>query len=283
MGLLCVAAAAPRFVTVRSGDRKEGVAIEIVVDRSGSMGTEMPFADSVATRLDVVLKVIEDFVFGDEDRLSGRASDLIGVVTFARYADTVYPLSLSRRPFRESLRTIRLAESKAEDGTSIGDALALAAARLYHAGTEDDEYRLQGKAIILLTDGENNAGNRTPEEAAELAAEWGIRVYAIGVGTGESYLTVDTPFGKQRVPTGNTVDFTSLRRIAEKTGGRFWTAGDGEALEKIYREIDEMEKVEIPDPERIQYDDKYLPFLLGALGCLLLSVVLSETVHREVP
>ncbi len=283
MGLLCIAAAAPRFVTVQAGDRTEGVAIEIVVDRSGSMGTEMPFADSVASRLDVVLTVVEDFVFGDGERLAGRSSDLIGVVTFARYADTVYPLSLSRQPFREALRTIRPAETEAEDGTSIGDALALAAARLYHAGEDDPEYRLRGKAIILLTDGENNAGSRTPEEAARLAAEWGIRVYAIGVGTGESYLTVNTPFGKQRIPTGNTVDFSSLQRIAEITDGRFWTAGDEEALEKIYREIDEMEKVEIPDPERMQYDDRYLPFVLGALGCLLLSVILSETVHREVP
>ena len=186
---LLVALARPQHGTERVRDITQGVAIGMVVDRSSSMGERMRFGGGSVTRLEAVKRVFRDFVDPAAGDLGGRPNDLIGMTAFAQYADSVCPLTLSHQTLLDLLETIRLVEDRREDGTAIGDAVALAAARLGKAEEllrqgegGDGSYEIKSKIVILLTDGENNAGDRSVREAAELCRQWGIKVYAIGVG-----------------------------------------------------------------------------------------------------
>jgi Ca-activated chloride channel family protein len=205
--LLVIALARPQMGREKVKDVTKGVAIQMVIDRSGSMGAEMDYRGRRLNRLEVVKGVFEEFLVGNDETLRGRPNDLVGMISFARYADTMAPLTLGHGALLRFLESVQLVQRKSEDGTAIGDALALAAARLRTA--EEDltrfasesggkEYEIKSKIIILLTDGQNNFGRRTPLEAADLAAEWGIKVYAIGVGTEEGISTVRTLFGRSR-------------------------------------------------------------------------------------
>ena len=176
-------------------------------DRSSSMTAEMEYRGMRRNRLEVVKKVFEEFIMGNGEELEGRPNDLVGMVAFARFADTMAPLTLGHGALLRFLDQVRIVTRRAEDGTAIGDALALAAARLrtaeedlarYADESGDKEYEIKSKIIILLTDGQNNFGQRTPEQAAELAADWDIKVYTIGVGGDEGVSTVKTLFGKKK-------------------------------------------------------------------------------------
>jgi Ca-activated chloride channel family protein len=235
----------------------------------------------------VVKAVFEDFVIGG-DGLPGRPNDLVGMIHFARYPDTVCPLTLSHGTLQELIRSVALVEQRAEDGTAIGDAVALAAARLRTAeetlaaktGESAAEYEIKSKIIILLTDGENNAGERTVADAGKLAAEWGIKVYAIGVGEDRG---LKTPFGVFNVPKSPGIDDASLRRLAEGSGGIYRLAIDSQSLLDVYKEIDELEKSEIEAMRYLDYRELFLPFALAAFGLLLLEGVLRTTVLRSIP
>lgn len=269
----------------------KGVAIEMVVDRSGSMRAEMEYGGETLNRLEVVKKVFEEFVQGNDDELEGRPNDLIGMITFARYADTVCPLTLAHGALSRFLDSVHLVKRRNEDGTAIGDALALAAARLKTAEetlaqqTEQDEkqYEIKSKVIILLTDGQSNAGKRLPQEAAQLAKEWGIKIYAIGIGGGEGVTTVQTPFGGYKVAMGSGVDMRTLQDVARATGGECWLAEDAESLRDIYEQIDQQEKSEIESVRYLDYRELFVPFALAALGMLALESLLSCTIFRRVP
>ena len=187
LALLILALARPRKGTVLAETSTEGVAIETVVDRSGSMNTEMDYYGEKMNRLEVVKRVLGDFVEGDAKELRGRTGDLIGLVTFARYADTVCPLIPTHTVLAEFLKKTEIVNLRSEDGTAIGDAIALAAARLRKAEEEiqrrnaemgfrgEDEtgqskrasFEIKSKAIILLTDGQNNRGQYSPLEAVK--------------------------------------------------------------------------------------------------------------------
>ncbi len=286
--LLVIALARPQEGMERVVDVSRGVAIEMVIDRSSSMSAEFRYRGERLNRLDVALRLFQDFVEGAGD-LSGRPSDLIGLVTFARYADTVCPLTLDHDTLVQFLPTVRLVDRESEDGTAIGDAVALAAARLRTAeealarqtGRRKD-YEIKSKVIILLTDGQNNAGKRTVKEAAELAAAWGIKIYAIGIG-GEGAATIRTPFGTYTVPVGEGVDEATLRTLAETTGGLYRVAEDAEALRSVYEEIDKLEKTEIESTRFVDYREKFPPFAMAGLILLGLEIVLSATVLRRAP
>ena len=284
LAFLSVAMAKPQVGIEFVRDVTKGIAIELVVDRSGSMAAEMSYDGERLTRLETVKRVIDEFVNGGKRGLGGRANDLIGLVAFARYADTISPLTLSHGAIDGFLETIRIVTREEEDGTSIGDAIALAAARLEKAGAEADEsYEMKSRAIVLLTDGRNNAGKRTPAEAAALARNWGIKIYAIGIGGGESFTTVNSVFGTYRMPTGSGIDETVLSSIAEETGGIFRTAADAEALRNVYREIDELETSEIETIRFLEYREVFVPFAVTALVLIAVSIVLSATVFRRLP
>ena len=202
LALLIVALARPRKGTVLSELSTEGVALEVVVDHSGSMGTEMDYFGRNMTRLEVVKKVLSDFIGGDKKALVGRSGDLVGLITFARYADTMCPMVLSHNVLLEFLKKTEIVRLRNEDGTAIGDAIALAAARLEKAeqeiqqrraqlgfgnekarGGDEPGFKIKSKAIVLLTDGRHNAGRYAPLDAAELAKKWGIKIYTIGIGS----------------------------------------------------------------------------------------------------
>ncbi len=269
----------------------KGVAIEMVVDRSGSMGAEMEFAGKRLNRLEAVKRVLNEFVTGKGDNLPGRPNDLIGMVSFARFADTIAPLTLAHGAISQFLENLQLVKRREEDGTAIGDAIALAAARLKTAEQTmlrqmkqgDKSFEIKSKIMILLTDGQNNAGKRSPLEAAALAKKWGIKIYAIGVGGDEGLMRQQGIFGSFLMRAGRGVDKQTLKTIAEETGGMFRMAEDSESLLAIYKEIDEMEKSEIESIRYLDYRELFPPFLFIALILLVTEMVLSCTVFRKIP
>ncbi|NQT86223.1 VWA domain-containing protein, partial [bacterium] len=187
LALFVVALARPQEGREKVREASQGIAIMMAVDRSSSMQAEMLVDGARRTRLDVVKDAFRDFVLGNGDDLAGRPNDLVGMVVFARYADTVCPLTLGHGALARFLDSVHIVRVQSEDGTSIGDGLALAAARLktaeealVQAGKSD--YEIKSKIAILLTDGRHNRGKRRPAEAIALAKEWGVKVYTIGVG-----------------------------------------------------------------------------------------------------
>jgi Ca-activated chloride channel family protein len=304
--LICVvflitALARPRKGTVLSEISTEGVAIEAVVDRSGSMETEMDYYGQKLNRLEVVKKVLFDFIEGDKKDLKGRSSDLVGLITFARYADTKCPLVHSHNVLIEFLKKTDFAIQH-EDGTAIGDAIALAAARLRKAEEEiyqrkiqlasagqkisdanESGFKIKSKAIILLTDGINNAGQYDPLESAELAKKWGIKIYTIGIGSGQAFTKVQMLGTTFRMPAGQNLDERLLKRIAENTGGFYGRAGDAESLRTIVEKIDELEKTEVKSVQYTQFAEHFGPWTLAALLVLGTEILAGCTIFRKIP
>jgi len=290
LSCLIVALARPQAGLETEKRSTSGVAIEVAIDRSGSMQEQLLFNGRPQTRLAVVKALFENFALGGNG-LKGRPDDLLGIVSFARYAKTVCPLTLAHGAIKPLLKSIKLAANRNEDGTAIGDALALAAARLYKAEetinkqaqskqNEAQDYEIKSKIIILLTDGQNNAGNKSPFEAAELAAKWGIKIYTIGVG---GSLTQQGFFGNFSMPLEAIVDVQSLQLIAKKTGGKFFLAEDVTSLRNIYREIDELEKTEFKASQSTHYQELFFPWVLAAALALILEIILSTTYLRRLP
>ena len=305
--LLTIGLARPQEGREEVRDVSQGIAIEMVIDRSGSMGQELIYEGLKLNRLEAVKRIFKEFILGNGKELEGRPNDLIGMVTFARYADTACPLTLSHGALDRFIENVHLVVRKNEDGTAIGDGLALAAARLKtveeqlkasarkpgsasfkspgapEGETGEKGYDIKSKIIILLTDGQNNIGKRSPLEAARLAREWGIKVYAIGIGGRESFVTVQTPLGDYKVPGGPGVDEPTLEAIAAETGGAYWMAESGAKLRDIYREIDQLERTEIESIRYVDYSERFYPFVLAALMALCLEQALISTVFRRIP
>lgn len=295
---LIFALARPRKGTMISQISTEGVAIEMVVDRSGSMGTEMPYEGKTLNRLDVVKEVFADFVKGDKKDFKGRGSDMVGLVTFARYPDTVCPLVQNHEVLTQFLKKTSVARLQSEDGTAIGDAISLAAARLYKAEDElkrrikslsgdaknQPEFTIKSKIMVLLTDGNNNYGKYDPLEAAALARKWGIKIYAIGVGGGQSFVTMQTPLGTYKMPAmGQELDETLLKAIADQTGGFYARAEDAAALKDICKKIDQLEKTKVTSVQYTQYAERFSIWAWIALGALIAEILATCTIFRKIP
>jgi Ca-activated chloride channel family protein len=301
IALLIIAFARPRKGTVLSEINTEGVAIEIVVDHSGSMSAEMDYQGEKLNRLETLKKVLADFIIGGKGGLAGRGGDLLGLVTFARYPDTLCPLVLSHNVLLEFLKSTELVRLRSEDGTAIGDALALAAARLQKAeeeillrnkklnkagiaaANEKPDFKIKSKAIILLTDGRNNAGQYNPMQAAELAKKWGIKVYTVGIGSGQAFTTVQTLMGTFKMPITDDFDEPLLKAIAETTGGFYGRADDADALHKIMEKIDKLEKTEVKQVQFTQYAEKFGPWAYAAMAILLFEMIAGCTIFRKIP
>ena len=287
LAALVLAMARPQHGTERARDISQGVAIGMVVDRSSSMGERMRFGGQAVTRLEAVKKVFREFVDPAEGEMGGRPNDLIGMTAFAQYADSVCPLTLSHATLIQLLDSVRLVEDRREDGTAIGDAVALAAARLHRAeeslrqpGQERPGYEIKSKIVILLTDGENNAGDRSVRDAAELCKQWDIKVYAIGVGDEHG---LQTPFGRLSTPLRRGFDDRALRDLAEVTGGEYWLATDADTLRSVHEEINRLEKSEFEIVRYLDYREAFAPWALLALAMLSLEVLLRQTLLRTVP
>lgn len=278
--LLVIALARPRTPHRESRISREGIAIMMVVDLSSSMDArDMVAEDRSINRLNVVKDVFVDFVQGTGRAAGqGRPDDLIGMVTFARYADSVCPLTLDHGNLVNMVRELEIVTQRSEDGTALGDGLGLAVERLRRS-------RAKSRVAILLTDGVSNAGVIEPFKAAELARQSDIRVYSIGAGTrGMAPMPLPDLFGRMRlVPQPVDIDEETLRKIAETTGGRYFRAEDKDALAEIYHEIDRLERTEISEIKYLQYQEHFRYFVASGLGCLALSLLLGGTVFRRLP
>lgn len=271
-----VAAAGPQKVTEAVERPKEGIAVELVFDRSSSMETVLLESLPPQKRLAAAKDALKAFVFGDEkEGLPGRPNDLIGLIVFARYADTVYPLSVSHEALQPIIDSVETPlGSETEDGTNIGDALALAAARL-KAFDEEADFKIDSRVVVLLTDGENNVGEKTPLEAAELAKEWGIRVYCIFFG-GRGYIDY---YGQKFPVFSHPAGFPDLTAIAEMTGGQAFRADSAGELLEIYKEIDRLEKTAFEVSSLTRTEERYRPFLTAAVALFFVSAVSALTVY----
>lgn len=277
-GALAIALAGPRTGESTREVKREGIAIAMVVDRSGSMQARDFVADDVSvSRLDAVKDVFREFVLGGSIG-RGREDDLIGLVSFARYADGLCPLTLDHRNLTAILEDLEIATERGEDGTAIGEGLALAVERLRRNPA-------RSKAAILLTDGVNNAGDIEPLQAAELAAQHGIRVYAIGAGrNGFAPVPVQTRGGRVVLRRAYVeIDERTLEQIAERTGGRYFHATDLDGLEQVLAEIDALERSEISEVRYLEYREHYAAFVGSALGLMAFSALLSGTLLRRLP
>jgi Ca-activated chloride channel homolog len=292
LALLITALARPQETSGQTRTSTEGIAMQLVIDRSGSMREPIEVNGQQVSKMQLVKQVVRDFVAGDGRELKGRPGDMIGLISFGRYADTLAPLSRSHEALLDASDRIQLALQRGEDGTAIGEGLSLAAARLKRAEEEiaaakpkdgKPDFTIKSKVVVLLTDGQNNAGQVSPQEAAALAKEWGIRVYTIGVGAGERYAILGGVFGDRRVPVGGGVDERMLTAIAEATGGKYWAAENGESLRKAYAEIDALEKTKIDSTQYTSFTERFAPFAGAGAALLAIELLLATTVLRRTP
>ena len=301
--LLIIAMARPQQKTVLSEVSTEGIAMEVVVDHSGSMETEMDYYSRKLNRLDVVKKVLNDFISGDKKSLGGRGGDLIGLVTFARFADTTCPLVLGHNVLLEFLKQTDIVKIESENATAIGDAVTLAAARLKKAEQElhqrkirlglggenprqnekEPDFKIKSKIILLLTDGRNNACEFDPIQAAKLAKQWGIRIYTIGIGSANAYTTIRTMMGSFKVPSQQDLDEGLLKRIADETGGFYARADDAKMLTEVVKKIDNLEKSQVKSVQYAQYSENFEWWALAGLILLAFEMLAGCTVFRKIP
>jgi Ca-activated chloride channel family protein len=262
--VLVIALARPQSVSSDEEITTEGIDIVLLLDVSGSMLAE----DFKPNRIGAAKSVAASFV-------DGRISDRIGLVVFAGESFTQCPLTMDYRVLKELLNGVK--SGLLEDGTAIGMAIANGVNRLKDSQAES-------KVMILLTDGINNRGEIDPLTATQIAQNYGIKIYTVGVGTmGTAPYPVQTPFGTryQNVPV--EVDEETLKKVAAMTGGRFYRATDNRKLEAIYAEIDELEKTEM----EVRVYRKYAELFYGWIGLALFLVVLefglSNTLFRKIP
>lgn len=278
---LAVALAGPRTPDAQTRVSREGIAIMMVVDHSGSMqARDLVKDDTSVDRLAVVKEVFKRFVAGDEGRTSaGRPDDLVGLVAFAGYADSLCPLTLDHGNLLSIVDDLQIVARRDEDGTALGDGLALAVERLRRS-------KAKSKVAILLTDGVHNTGAIEPDQAAELAASQHVKVYCIGAGSdGLAPFPTVSPFtGRVALrPTFVEIDERTLQDVADKTGGRYFRATDEQALTQVYGEIDRLERSNITEIHYLQYTEHYPLFVIAALALMGIAAVSAATVFRSLP
>jgi Ca-activated chloride channel family protein len=260
--LLIIVIARPQKTDKYQDVTTEGIDIVLTQDISGSMLSR----DFKPDRLEAAKNIATEFI-------SGRPYDRIGLVVFSGVSFTQCPLTTDHAVLINLLREIQ--SGMIEDGTAIGMGLATAVNRI-------KDSQAKSKVIILLTDGVNNRGEIAPETAAEIAKTFGIRVYTIGVGTqGMAPYPVQTPFGIQYQDIPVEIDEAILQKIAETTGGKYFRATDNDSLEKIYKEIDKLEKSKIDVKQFIRKEEKYLLPALFAFCLLMLELAARTTIFKN--
>jgi Ca-activated chloride channel family protein len=266
LSLVIVGFARPQTGRSKHTEYAEGIDIMLVLDTSGSMQAQ-DFEPK--NRLFVAKEVVKEFI-------SKRSQDRIGLVVFAADAITQCPLTLDYALLGKLVDTVDF--GMLDDGTAIGVALATACNRLRKS-------EAKSRVVILLTDGQNNAGMVDPTTAARVAASLGIKVYTVGVGTrGRAPMPIDDPvFGRRLVSVEVDIDEPTLRRIAELTDGHYFRATDREELVEIYNRIDQMEKSKVESETYVEYTDRSMWFVLPALCLFVLELGLLQTVLREAP
>jgi len=266
-----IALARPRLGKTEDTIESSGVDIILELDVSGSMLSEdFKLGNDRASRIEVVKNVTKRFI-------EGRPNDRIGIIAFAGRPYLVSPLTLDHDWLLKNLERLRI--GLVEDGTSIGSALASAANRL-------KDRKSKSKIIVLLTDGDENITTVPPATAAEAAKTLGIKIYTIAAGTnGMAPYPVGRDFFGNKVyrDVTVTVEEGELRKVAEIGGGKFFVAMDTNALDKIFSEIDKLEKTEVTLKRKTDWKDIFQWFIAAGTALAALHAMLSQTLWRTVP
>ena len=244
----------------------EGIDIMLATDVS----TSMLAMDLKPNRIEAAKEVAAQFI-------NSRKNDNIGLTIFAGESFTQCPLTIDHAVMLNMLNTVKCdiaLNGIIEDGTAIGMGIANGVSRL-------KDSKAKSKVIILLTDGSNNSGEISPEAAAEIAKEFGVRIYTIGVGTNSD--TAPFPYGDQVINVPVEIDELTLKKIADITNGKYYRATSKESLSEIYSDIDKLERTKLHARQFSAYKELYQIFALIALLSLLLEVVLRNTVLRKIP
>lgn len=289
VGVALLALAVARPYDWQAVDRVDvdGIAIALVIDRSGSMlNDDYQIDGQRVSRLQAVVDAASDFVVGD-DQLGWRTDDMIGLITFARFADRVCPLTLDHEQIVARLEQLNVARDFREDGTAIGDGLSLAIADLESlraslgsVGWQQDLARV----VVLLTDGQDNASQIDIVTAQDLAVHYGVRVYVIGLEP--EFAT--SAAAQERLQ----VERQRLTAMADATGGKFYAVGDGETLHQVYQGIHELERrtlgqrpLQVKRHWAVSWFEvgswNVPPMTLLALLCLVVASLLRRTVYLQ--
>jgi len=261
---IIMALARPQASNSWRTENTEGIDIMMALDLSGTMLAE----DLKPNRIEAAKTVATEFILS-------RPNDNIGLVVFAGESFTQCPLTNDHAVLINLFNAVNF--GLIEDGTAIGLGLANAVNRI-------KDSKAKSKVIILLTDGSNNRGDIAPITAAEIAKTFGIRVYAIGVGShGMVNMPVQTPIGIQYQQMQSEFDEKSLQEIATMTGGKYFRATDNSKLRRIYQEIDQLEKTKISVREYSKKKEQFFLFSLLAFVFLISEVLLRNTILRKIP
>ncbi|HET7624909.1 MAG TPA: VWA domain-containing protein, partial [Verrucomicrobiae bacterium] len=271
LALLIVALAQPRFTKSETKVSASGIDIAVAIDLSGSMASEdFQVHGQRVNRLDMAKDVLKNFI-------EKRPNDRIGLVAFASDAYIASPLTLDHDFLLENLDRLELGTIDPNQ-TAIGSALSTAVNRLR-------ELKSKSKIVILMTDGQNNAGKLAPLTVAEAAKTLGVKVYTIGVGTrGEAPMPVyfaGRKAGYRMQPVD--IDEDTLKKIADMTGGKYYRADNAERFKEIYSEINKLEKSEAQVKKFSQYRELFPWFISPAMGLFLVEIVLRNTLMRRLP
>lgn len=270
LACMIVGLARPQWIEGETKLSGSGVDIVIALDLSGSMASEdFEMKGERVNRLVIAKDVLEQFV-------NNRPADRIGLVAFAGKAYIAAPLTLDHDFLNRNLERLNL--GSVEDGTAIGSGLSASLNRLR-------DQKSKSKIVILMTDGQNNAGKVPPLTAAEAAQTLGVKVYTIGVGThGTAPMPQTDVFGRKHyVQVPVDIDEDTLKKIAEKTNGRYYRADSAQTLRQIYADIDKLEKSDFEVKKLQRYREIFQWAVLPGLVLLLLEVILANTVWRKLP
>jgi Ca-activated chloride channel homolog len=266
-----LALARPQHIVPRAASPTEGIAIALTLDISASMRTpDFYIGGQPVDRMAAAKRVINDFV-------KGRPNDRMGLVVFAGVPYLPCPLTLDHDWLRSIVDRIQADEgSGSHGGTAIGSGIAAAALRL------SKEKEVKSKIIVLVTDGANNSGRLSPQDAARLAKSGSVKIYPISIGTPGQHL-IPVP-GRPPINSGREeFDEPTLIEVANITGGQFFRAQDLDTLKRIFRDIDDLEKSKVERKADIETHDAYHPYALVAAALLAISLLLRSTLLRASP
>lgn len=262
LAALIVALAQPRLAKSTTQVKASGIDIVVALDLSGSMNTpDYIVDDQGVSRFNMAKSVLEKFV-------SERPDDRIGLVVFAAEAFIASPMTLDHDYLLDNINRLEIGTIKS-DATAIGDGITTALNRLR-------DLKSKSKIIVLMTDGGNNSGKIDPITAAEAAQALGVKIYTIGLGNRE---IVD----RMGLPPGYLPDYGTLEQISAMTGGKSYRADNAEKLRDIYNQIDKMEKTEAVVKKYTEFKELFPWVLAFGGGCLLLEIVLGQTIFRRLP
>lgn len=281
LAAIITALARPQLGQMNESNEAEGIDIVVTLDLSGSMrALDLSTQEDIVTRLDAAKRVVNDFI-------GEREYDRIGLVAFAADAYVVSPLTLNHDWLKRNLKRLELGEIDGS-GTAIGTALGASVNRLR-------DHKARSRIVILLTDGENNAGTLSPIGAAEAAKTYGVKVYTIATGKKGRVPVPETdrqgrvlrdsegrPVYRGRRDISN-FDETELRKIATMTGGKFFSATEDGDLERIYEEIDQLETTEIELRSYATFTELFIWPALAGLALLGLEQILRNTRYHRLP